>query len=34
MISKMPKAAFDLYGDGIAQQVGQAWDSVGVGEPF
>ena len=27
---RLQQAAFDLYGDGIAQQVGQAWDSVGV----
>lgn len=28
--ASLQQAAFDLYGDGIAQQVGQAWDSVGV----
>jgi len=26
----LQQAAQDLYGDGVAQQVGQAWDSVGV----
>ncbi|MBC3043459.1 M4 family metallopeptidase, partial [Staphylococcus epidermidis] len=28
--ASLQQAALDLYGDGIAQQVGQAWDSVGV----